>query len=152
MDRPARLERILRLSEADATQTALFQQAAAASQGLGVTEMRALSILLRDGPRTAGALSRSLHLTTGAVTGLVDRLARRGLVRRQADPADRRKVVIAVEHDGLAEAESLYRGIGQAFAALYASYSDDELAFLERHLAASIAITEREAARLHQAE
>ncbi|WP_024285568.1 MarR family winged helix-turn-helix transcriptional regulator [Cellulomonas sp. KRMCY2] len=150
MDRADRLQRLQLLSETDATQTALFQQAAAATYGLGLTEMRALSILLRQGPQTAGALVRALHVTSGAVTGVVDRLVRRGLARRGADPTDRRKVVVSVDLEGLAAGENVYLGIGEAFQELYADYTDAELEFLERHLAASIEITARETARLHQ--
>ncbi len=150
MDRSARVERISRLSETDAIQTAMFQQAAAATYGLGVTEMRALSALLRQGPQTAGALVRTLHVTSGAVTGVVDRLVRRGLARRGADPTDRRKVVVSVDLEGLAAGENVYLGIGEAFHELYAAYTDAELELLERHLISSIAITERETARLHQ--
>ncbi|GIG41756.1 MarR family winged helix-turn-helix transcriptional regulator [Cellulomonas phragmiteti] len=149
MDRAERLERLALLSEADATQTAMFQQAAAASYGLGITEMRALSILLRNGPQTAGALTRALHVTSGAVTGIVDRLVRRGLVSRAADPDDRRKVVVTVDLAALAASENAYAGIGEAFQELYAGYTDAELDFLERHLTASVEITARETARLH---
>lgn len=150
MDRADRLQRIQLLSETDATQTALFQQAAAATYGLGLTEMRALSILLRQGPQTAGALVRALHVTSGAVTGVVDRLVRHGLARRGADPTDRRKVVVSVDLEGLAAGENVYLGIGEAFQELYADYTDAELEFLERHLAASIEITARETARLRR--
>ena len=72
------VERLRLLGEVYATQTAVFQQQAAASLGLGVTDMKALSILLREGPQTAGALMTRLNLTSGAVTGLVDRFDRRG--------------------------------------------------------------------------
>ena len=150
MDRADRLQRLQLLSETDATQTALFQQAAAATYGLGVTEMRALSILLRQGPQTAGALVHGLHVTSGAVTGVVDRLVRRGLAHRGADPTDRRKVVVSVDLEALAAGENVYTGIGEAFQELYATYTDAELDFLERHLAASIDITARETARLHE--
>ncbi|PVU83441.1 MarR family transcriptional regulator [Cellulomonas sp. WB94] len=150
MDRADRLQRLQLLSETDATQTALFQQAAAATYGLGLTEMRALSILLREGPQTAGALVRALDVTSGAVTGVVDRLVRRGLARRGADPTDRRKVVVSVDLEALAADENVYAGIGEAFQELYATYTDAELEFLERHLTASIDITARETARLHE--
>jgi len=150
MDRSARLQRLALLSETDATQTALFQQAAAATYGLGITEMRALSTLLRQGPQTAGALVGTLHVTSGAVTGVIDRLARRGLAHRAADPTDRRKVIVSVDLETLAASENVYLGIGEAFQELYADYTDAELDFLERHLTASIEITARETARLHQ--
>ncbi len=136
------------LGEADATQTALFQQAAAAHYGLGITEMRALSILLREGPRTAGQLATGLHLTSGAVTGVVDRLVRRGFARRGADEQDRRKVVIEANVEAIMSGENVYRSIGDAFADLHSGYSTEELEFLVRHLEKSIEITRRETGKL----
>lgn len=134
------------LSEEEATQTALFQQVAAARYGLGVTDMKALSILLREGPQTAGALLTRLHVTSGAVTGVVDRLSAAGLVRREHDPSDRRRVVVSVLPEGLAEREDVYAGIGQAFQELYAGYTLDELRFLARHLERAVEITTEQTA------
>ena len=148
MERNTQLERLRALSEADATGTALFQQAAAATYGLGITEMRALSILAGEGPQSAGALVAALHVTSGAVTGVVDRLIARGLARRQPDPDDRRRIIVTADLDALAAGDNPYVGIGAAFEELYAGYSDAELDFLERHLTASAAITARETARL----
>ena len=150
-DDARRVELIARLEllgEVDATQTALFQQAAAATYGLGITEMKALSILMREGPRTAGQLAAGLHLTSGAVTGVVDRLIRRGFVRRAQDEHDRRKVVIEADLTALASGENVYRSIGDAFAELHAGYSTEQLEFLARHLETSIEITKREIEKL----
>lgn len=144
------IARLQILSEVDATQTALFQQAAAATYGLGVTEMKALSILLREGPCSAGQLAAALHLTSGAVTGVVDRLVARGFARRSQDERDRRKVVIEADQATLASGENVYRSIGEAFAALHASYTTEQLEFLARHLEASIEITKRETAKLRR--
>src|SRR5262245_13646846 len=113
------IARLMLLGELDATQTALFQQAAAATYGLGITEMKALSILTREGARTAGQLAAGLHLTSGAVTGVVDRLVRRGFARRTQDEHDRRRVVIEADLATLASGENVYRSIGEAFAALH---------------------------------
>ena len=88
------IDRLRSLGEQSATETALFQQRAAAQYGLGISEMKALGVLLREGPAAAGRLAVELGLTTGAVTGVIDRLARRGLVRRTADPDDRRRVLV----------------------------------------------------------
>ena len=148
MDRAALIDRLALLSEADATSTAHFQQVAAATHGLGVTEMRALSILAREGPHTAGALIGALQITSGAVTGVIDRLVARGVARRTPDPDDRRKVIVTADLDGFGEGANAYAGIGAAFAALYDEYTDAELEFLARHLEASVAITARETARL----
>ncbi len=142
------IERLQVLSEVDATQTALFQQTAAATYGLGVTEMKALSVLLREGPCSAGHLAAALHLTSGAVTGVVDRLVARGFARRTQDESDRRKVVIEADHATLASGENVYRSIGEAFAALHASYPTDQLEFLAQHLEKSIELTKRETEKL----
>jgi DNA-binding IclR family transcriptional regulator len=46
-------------------------------------------------PVTAGTIGEHTGLTTGAVTGLMDRLEKAGYVRRDRDPRDRRKVLEA---------------------------------------------------------
>lgn len=138
------------LGEIDATQTALFQHAAARSYGLSVTDMKALSILLREGPRTAGELMEQLGVTSGAVTGIVDRLQRAGVARREPDPADRRRVIVAVDDDGLRSRENVYLGIGAAFDRLYASYTNEELRFLTRHLQAAVELTRAETTALRE--
>lgn len=151
MDRAEALRRLAELSEADATSTALFQQAAAAGYGLGISEMRALSILVREGPQSAGSLMRALHVTSGAVTGIVDRLVARGVARREPDPDDRRRIIVTADLGGFGSEENAYASIGAAFAELYASYSDDEIGFLARHLADSVRITAEETRKLRGA-
>ncbi len=146
----ARLVERLRLQgEVYATQTAVFQQQAAASLGLGVTDMKALSILLREGRQTAGALMDRLSLTSGAVTGLVDRLLRKGFAHRQVDPADRRRVIISADAEALASGPNPYAAIGAAFDALHATYSTAELSLIEAYLEASTRITREQAEALH---
>src|SRR5216684_4723718 len=76
------------------TATIMFHAAVADRMGVSVTDAKCRSILLQLGPMTAGALARHLGLTTGAVTGVIDRLERARLVRRVADPKDRRRVIV----------------------------------------------------------
>ncbi len=59
-------------------------------------QMHALEALLRVGAMSLKALSRHLALAHSTVSGIVDRLEQRGLVRRETDPADRRGVRISV--------------------------------------------------------
>lgn len=66
----------------------------AQSAGLSGTDHKSVGLLLRHGPMTAGELGRLSGLSSGAVTGLVDRLEAKKLVSRRADPDDRRKIVI----------------------------------------------------------
>ena len=147
-NREALIDRLRLLGEQGATQTALFQQAAAASYGLGVTDMRALSIILREGPQSAGALASRLHVTSGAVTGVIDRLSAAGLARRESDEHDRRRVVLSADHEGLAARENVYEGIGRDFDELHDSLTLANLRFLVRYLEASVAITTEQTAAL----
>ena len=62
---------------------------------LNRTDLRALEIMAREGPLSAGDLAHRLHLTTGAVTGILDRLEREGHTHRTRNPSDRRQVVVA---------------------------------------------------------
>jgi DNA-binding MarR family transcriptional regulator len=62
--------------------------------GLSSVERKCIDVLQRLGPVTAGAIAEHTGLTTGAVTGLVDRLETAGYVQRARDPHDRRKVVV----------------------------------------------------------
>jgi DNA-binding MarR family transcriptional regulator len=72
----------------------LFDSAVAELAGLNRTDWRCLDILGTRGPMTAGQLAEAAHLTTGAVTGVVDHLEAAGLVRRSRDATDRRRVII----------------------------------------------------------
>ncbi len=79
-----------------ALENGLYLHAAAERLGMAVTDFFCLSILLMEGSASAGRLAERTGLTTGAITGVVDRLARRGWVRRDVDPDDRRRVVVRV--------------------------------------------------------
>jgi DNA-binding MarR family transcriptional regulator len=82
------------------------------------------------GPSTAGEIARHTGLTSGAVTGLIDRLERLGLVERTADPADRRKVLVRVREDRIGPIAALYTPLEKAMQALLAGYSREELKIL----------------------
>src|SRR6184192_3660004 len=60
--------------------------------GLNPTDLGSLCLLLLHGPTSAGRLAELNGLTTGAVTGVVDRLEAGGFVHPEVDPTDRRKV------------------------------------------------------------
>ncbi len=77
-----------------ALESTFFLHAVADRLGMGETDFSCLSVLLVDGPASAGALAERTGLTTGAITGLVDRLERAGWVHRSMDPTDRRRVIV----------------------------------------------------------
>jgi hypothetical protein len=67
--------------------------------GLNPTDIGSLCLLLLHGPAPAGRLAELTGLTTGAVTGVIDRLEAGGFVRREVDPADRRKVIVVPDRE-----------------------------------------------------
>jgi MarR family transcriptional regulator, organic hydroperoxide resistance regulator len=142
------IERLQLLGEQESTETAMFHQAAAASYGLGITDMKALQIVLREGPQTAGQLASRLRLTTGAVTSVLDRLERQSLIIRNPHPRDRRKIIVSPNTEALSDGDNVYQSIGEAFAALQRGFTTAELEFLVRYYEASIEVIRREIAKL----
>jgi DNA-binding MarR family transcriptional regulator len=74
--------------------TILMHEAVAKRAGLSGTDHKYLSLLIEKGQATAGELSKMTGLSTGAVTGLIDRLEKKNLARREFDKDDRRKIII----------------------------------------------------------
>ncbi|HEY2592339.1 MAG TPA: MarR family transcriptional regulator [Chloroflexota bacterium] len=91
---PGSLRALTRALARTSAQHALFNQAVAAQLGIGPTDLDCLALLYDLGPATAGQLAEVLGLSTGAITGVVDRLVSAGFVQRESDPADRRRVIV----------------------------------------------------------
>jgi DNA-binding MarR family transcriptional regulator len=77
------------------TAVVVFHDVVGRLLGVSAVERKCLDLVSR-GPVTAGAIAQHTGLTTGAVTGLVDRLEKAGYVQRAADPSDRRRVTISM--------------------------------------------------------
>jgi DNA-binding MarR family transcriptional regulator len=85
-----------------------FDALAAKRLGVSTTDLHCLNIIESNGGVTAGDLARLSGLTTGAVTGVIDRLEDTGYARRVADPADRRKVNVEVTDEFYARADEIW--------------------------------------------
>jgi DNA-binding MarR family transcriptional regulator len=81
---------VARIADADRR----LRLAAAERLGVGATDFDALVLLDSAGPLAAGRIAEAMAITTGAVTGLIDRLERAGCVQRTRHDADRRQVLI----------------------------------------------------------
>ena len=108
----------------------LHGQTVARRVGVNSSDLECLDLILMSGPSTAGEIARHTGLTSGAVTGLIDRLERLGLVERTADPADRRKVLVRVREDRIGPIAQLYAPLEKAMQSLLAGYSKEELKLL----------------------
>lgn len=105
----------------------LHGMAGAEAAGLQASEWYALSRITLAGGLTSGELAAGTGLTTGATTRLIDRLERAGYVRRAADPADRRKVVVEAVPDALSEVEAVVAPARRRIAEVLASYTPEQL-------------------------
>lgn len=90
---------------------------------------------------TAGELANLTGLTTGAVTGLIDRFEKKKLVKRQFAEDDRRKVFIEPNTKNImALLEPLYKEFRNNSGKLIASFSNKELKTLETYFSKAIEI------------
>jgi DNA-binding MarR family transcriptional regulator len=71
-----------------------------AEHGLSWADWKMLSALIRKSPRSAGKLAEITELSSGAMTNRLDRLEESGIVRRLADPDDRRGVLVELTAKG----------------------------------------------------
>ncbi|MEU6933885.1 MarR family transcriptional regulator [Streptomyces sp. NPDC046385] len=78
---------------------------AAASENLTASQAKALTVL-RRGPAAMRALAETMTCDASNITGIIDRLEKRGLVRREADVSDRRvkNVILTTEGERVTDA------------------------------------------------
>src|SRR5882762_8497313 len=112
----------------------LFGQTVASRVGISSSDLECLDFLNLEGRVTAGRLAEVTGLTTGAITGVVDRLEQAGLVRRERDASDRRKVFIAIIPENVAKVGKFYEHMQRAMLKEWDSFTDAELKLLLRFM------------------
>jgi DNA-binding MarR family transcriptional regulator len=141
--------RFVTLSRELSAATVMFHSQVAGRVGLSATDHKCLDLAVRaDGPLTAGQIAERSGLSTGAVTGVIDRLERAGYVRRVRDPDDRRKVLVEVSRANLAKYGDAFEGVSAALGKVLDGFTSDELTVIERYLTEIIATTRAEALKL----
>jgi DNA-binding MarR family transcriptional regulator len=86
-----------------------------------------LDIIDAYGPLSPTALARRAGLHPATMTGILDRLERRGWIVRERDPSDCRAVVVRAVRERYAELMRQYAGMSRSMNKLLAEYSDSEL-------------------------
>ncbi len=127
---------------------ALFSHAVALRLGIGPTDLECLALLREMGPTTAGQLAELLSLTTGAITGVVDRLEAAGFALRESDPADRRRVIIRPLPERMVEVDSAHEPFLEAARQVLASYTDGDLRLVLDFQRRAAGVLQQETARL----
>ena len=112
----------------------MFDAVAAELAGLNRTDWRCLDILGTRGPMTAGQLADAVRLTTGAVTGVLDRLEAAGLVRRIRDTQDRRRVIVEITDEVNRVGAPVYGPLIADAAEAHAVFDADQLELITRFI------------------
>jgi DNA-binding MarR family transcriptional regulator len=124
------LDELARVGREHSDATVLFHATVAGLLDLHATDYKVLGVLERSGALSAGEIARESGLAAASVTNLIDRLEQKGFVRRVADPADRRRVMVEAITERLGGARSLFASTRLSLAQLYDRYSDGDLAVI----------------------
>jgi DNA-binding MarR family transcriptional regulator len=130
-----------------------FFRAAAGRVGMTVTDMQVIDALDLSGPTTAGQLADITGLTTGAITGMLNRLEEAGLVRRERDPSDGRRVIVRLTpgKDEMRTIGSIFDSSQKAWEETASHYDDEQIALLLEFLRSSNEIARKELVQLREA-
>ncbi|MEV6692684.1 MarR family transcriptional regulator [Micromonospora sp. NPDC051196] len=133
---PARASAIADLMRAGREMSRLsmvFRYAIAEQLSLTVSDLECLDYLADVGSATAGQIAERTNLTTGAVTSMLRRLQQADYVTAERDPADRRRVIVTLRPERIAELERPYEGFAERAMQLVEGYSVEEVMLLVRH-------------------
>jgi len=108
----------------------LYSQTVAQRLGINSSDLECLDFIVMRGPLSAGELAVATGLTTGAITGVIDRLERAGFARRDRHSSDRRKVLVRALPAIDRRVGPMFRPMERAAMSVLSQYSDKELAFL----------------------
>jgi DNA-binding MarR family transcriptional regulator len=125
----------------------IARRGAFAAHDLESWEFDVLSALRRSGPPfqlTPGALLRATLVTSGTMTNRIDRLAGRGLVRREPDPRDRRGVLVTLTRQGAAVVDAALAGLLDSERKLLAALDEEERQVLATMLRTLLAPFDRD--------
>lgn len=148
-DRDVVIERFATLGRQLSQATVFYHEQIAEHVGLSATDHKCLDLAVQaERPLTAGQIAELSGLSTGAVTGVIDRLERAGFVRRVRDPHDRRKVLVEVSKGSLTRYGNAYDGLVAALRRSLVGYSDGELTAIERFVRDMILALRGEAEKL----
>ncbi len=119
----------------------LMHETIARKIGLSGVDHKYLGLIMQHGEMTAGKLSKLTGLTTGAVTGLIDRLEQKKLVKRSYDASDRRKVLIVPnEQHATKLLAPVFSKLQQKTDELLGTFSYEEIAIVTKYFEAATGV------------
>ena len=149
MRRADRLAELNRVSRQYLASYVLFNQAVADRVGMHPTDVQCLNLLtIESEPLTSGQIAELTGLTSGSATRLVDRLERGGYVRRERDTHDRRRVLVHLVAEKVAEFGRMWAELSEGWDAIFDDYTEKELALLVRHMRRTVELGAAQRERL----
>jgi DNA-binding MarR family transcriptional regulator len=131
-----------------------FHEALASRLSIGSAEWKCLGLLQQHGPLTSSRLANLSGFTTGAITGIVDRLERTDYVRREPHPSDRRSSIVKLVSPGeLRERVSpVFQSLRQSMEEVRRRYSPSQLAAISSFLKEATEVLHRETLKLKRSK
>ncbi len=126
----------------------VLYEAVAERLGLNATDLLGLQLIAGEGETTPGRLAELAGITTGAITGVLDRLEKARIVVREADPDDRRRVVVRLSPTRLAELIAVLEPMAASADSLLAGYRPAERAAITDYLGKAAAAASEATVRL----
>jgi DNA-binding MarR family transcriptional regulator len=138
---------------ANSTATVLFHAAIAERLGLNPSDHKCADLMMSQSePCTPGRLAELTGLSTGAITGVIDRLERAGFLEREHDPEDRRRVLLRLTQTRAPEMQALFAPLGKRMRAVCDNFTIAELAVVLRFMREINVVTEELAADLRSGQ
>ena len=128
----------------------LVHQAIAERLGLNVIDLRCLHLAREAAEPTAGHLAKITGLTTGTITGLLDRLEKARFIRRERDLDDRRKVIVKVLPGGIRRLERIMAPLTEDMSKALQDFTDDELRAVVKFFSVTAAAVSRQVERIQE--
>ncbi len=127
-----------------------FHEKGARALGMSAAERKTLGVLWFRQVATAGELAKATGLTTGAITGIVDRLEAAGYARREANPTDRRSVLIRPQREAEIRRRIMpgFSALSDAMTKMRGAFSAAELKAIDRYLARTTQVLKTQTERL----
>lgn len=112
----------------------LYSRRLLARYGLSSPQLICLRQLAKEGSMPAGRLAEAMNLSPATVSGILDRLEARGLVRRTRQEADKRRVVVELSTAGAALVASAPSPLQEGFVHEFRALPPEEQADISRVL------------------
>ncbi len=98
---------------------------------ISTIDLQCVNIIeLLGGEATPGQIAKNIHLTTGGVTIMLDRLEKKGYIERRPNPDDRRSIIIKIPEERVAKLHLMYKSRGIKLDKILSKFNNEELSII----------------------